>query len=61
MTALRSIIEKKVPVKVFMSNGFQMNGILLEEEPEYVVMKEEGLLNNSLLFKNQISTIREMR
>ncbi len=60
MTALYEFTQKKTPVSVFMSNGFKMKGVILEEEPEYIVIREIGCSGRSILFKNQISTIKEI-
>ena len=56
---LLQLRRDRIPVTMFLMNGFQMRGILTGYDEEAVVLETEG--RQQLIYKHAISTIAPMR
>ncbi len=52
---LEEIIDDKVPVTVFLMNGFQIRGLISDHDDAVVVVEAEG--KQQIVYKHAISTI----
>lgn len=52
---LKKLVDKQVPVTAFMTNGFQMRGVVVGFDEFTVVIATEGQQN--LVYKHAISTL----
>lgn len=52
---LDEIISKKVPVTVYIMNGFQYRGLILNHDDSVVIIEAEG--KRQMVYKHAISTI----
>ena len=51
--------QERLPVTVFLMNGFQMRGIITGYDPFVVVLDSEG--RQQIIYKHAISTIAPLR
>lgn len=58
-SVLNSLRVQKVPVTVFMTNGFQQKGIILSYDGYTILLMNEG--KQYLLYKHAVSTIVPVR
>ena len=58
-TFLDRFIAKKIPVTVFLVNGFQMRGILTGYDAATILMNCDG--QPQMLYKHAVSTVRPGR
>ena len=56
---LNEIVDKSVPVAVFLVNGFQIRGTILDHDDAVVVLETEG--RQQIVYKHAISTISPFR
>ncbi len=56
---LKEIMEKKVPVTIFLMNGFQIRGLIIGYDENLVVTVTEE--KQQILYKHSISTIAPIR
>ena len=56
---LTECIQKKIPVTLFIMNGFQMRGVLRAEDNFTVVLESDG--KQQLIYKHAISTVSPIR
>lgn len=56
---LNEIVDEKVPVTVFLMNGFQIRGIVADHDDAIVVLETEG--KQQIVYKHAISTIIPFR
>ena len=56
---LDEVIEGKTPVAVFLMNGFQIRGTVLDHDDAVVVVETEG--KHQMIYKHAISTVSPMR
>ena len=56
---LDEIVEEKTPVVVFLMNGFQLRGTVLDHDDAVVVVENEG--KQQMVFKHAISTVSPIR
>jgi len=56
---LNEIIDDKVPVTVFLMNGFQIRGTVADHDDAVVVLETEG--KQQIVYKHAISTITPFR
>lgn len=56
---LDEIIEDKTPVAVFLMNGFQLRGSILDHDDAVVVIENEG--KQQMVYKHAISTVSPIR
>lgn len=54
-TYIEEAIHAKTPMSVFMVNGFQMRGVIVHEDDDYIVINSDG--KRKMLYKHAISTI----
>ena len=56
---LNEIVDEKVPVTVFLMNGFQIRGAVADHDDAIVVLETEG--KQQIVYKHAISTIIPFR
>ena len=56
---LDEIVEEKTPVVVFLMNGFQLRGTVLDHDDAVVVVENEG--KQQMVYKHAISTVSPIR
>ena len=56
---LDEIVSEKVPVTVFLMNGFQIRGLLLDHDDAVVVLEVES--RQQIVYKHAVSTITPLR
>lgn len=56
---LDEIVEGKTPVAVFLMNGFQLRGSILDHDDAVVVIENEG--KHQMVYKHAISTVSPIR
>ena len=56
---LSEVTRKHIPVTLYTTNGFQMNGLILNHDKYVVVMETEG--KTSMIYKHAISTIKSIK
>lgn len=56
---LNEIVDDKVPVTVFLMNGFQIRGTVADHDDAVVVLETEG--KQQIVYKHAISTITPFR
>jgi len=56
---LDEIVDEKVPVTVFLMNGFQIRGTVADHDDAIVVLETEG--KQQIVYKHAISTIIPFR
>lgn len=56
---LDEIVDDKVPVTVFLMNGFQIRGTVADHDDAIVVLETEG--KQQIVYKHAISTIIPFR
>lgn len=56
---LNEIVDEKVPVTVFLMNGFQIRGTVADHDDAVVVVEAEG--KQQIVYKHAISTIIPFR
>jgi len=56
---LNEIVDDKVPVTVFLMNGFQIRGTVADHDDAVVVLETEG--RQQIVYKHAISTITPFR
>ena len=56
---LKEVRREKVPVTLFLMNGFQMRGTIIGYDPFVVVLDSEG--RQQVIYKHAISTIAPAR
>jgi len=56
---LDEIIEDKTPVAVFLMNGFQLRGSILDHDDAIVIIENEG--KQQMVYKHAISTVSPIR
>lgn len=52
---LNRLIAQKIPVTVYMTNGFQMRGTVAGYDPATIVLTCDG--QNRMLYKHAVSTL----
>lgn len=53
------LVNERVPVTVYLMNGFQMRGIITAHDSSALVIVSDG--KQQMLFKHGISTVAPMR
>ena len=56
---LDEIVTGKIPVTVFLMNGFQIKGLILDHDDAIAVLEVDG--KQQIVYKHAISTIIPMR
>lgn len=56
---LEEIINERVPVTIFLMNGFQLRGMVIDHDDAGIALETEG--KQQFLYKHAISTIAPMR
>lgn len=56
---LNEIVDEKVPVTIFLMNGFQIRGMIADHDDAIVVVETDG--KQQLIYKHAISTITPFR
>ena len=56
---LREVVRDKVPVTLFLMNGFQLRGIVTGYDSFVVVLVSEG--KQQMIYKHAISTLAPMK
>lgn len=56
---INEIIENKVPVTVFLTNGVQLRGNILNHDDTVIVLEEEH--RRKIIYKHTLSTIVPFR
>lgn len=56
---LNEIVDEKVPVTIFLMNGFQIRGMIADHDDAIVVVEADG--KQQLIYKHAISTITPFR
>lgn len=56
---LNEITEQKIPVTVFLMNGFQIRGMILDHDDAVLVLEADG--KQQIIYKHAVSTIIPFR
>lgn len=56
---LDEIIEGKTPSTIFLMNGFQIRGMILDHDDAVIVVDNEG--KHQMVYKHAVSTVVPMR
>ena len=56
---LDEIVDEKTPVAVFLMNGFQIRGSIIDHDDAVVVIDTEG--KHQMIYKHAISTVSPAR
>ena len=56
---LDEIVEEKIPVTLFLMNGFQLRGVILDHDDAVVVLEVES--RQQIIYKHAVSTITPIR
>jgi len=56
---LEEIVNERVPVTIFLMNGFQLRGIVIDHDDAGIALEAEG--KQQFLYKHAISTIAPIR
>lgn len=56
---LNEIVDEKIPVTVFLMNGFQIRGIVADHDDAVIVIETEG--KQQIVYKHAVSTITPIR
>lgn len=56
---LDEITEQKIPVTVFLMNGFQIRGMILDHDDAVLVLEADG--KQQIIYKHAVSTIIPLR
>ena len=56
---LDEITEQKIPVTVFMMNGFQIRGMIMDHDDAVLVLEADG--KQQIVYKHAVSTIIPFR
>lgn len=56
---LNEIVDEKVPITLFLMNGFQIRGTIADHDDAIVVVEVDG--RQQLVYKHAISTISPIR
>ena len=56
---LDEITEQKIPVTVFLMNGFQIRGMILDHDDAVLVLEADG--KQQIIYKHAVSTIIPFR
>ena len=56
---LNEMVAEKVPVTLYLMNGFQMRGIITGYDPSVLILITEG--KQQIIYKHGISTMVPMR
>lgn len=56
---LDEVVEEKTPVAVFLMNGFQIRGSIIDHDDAVVVIDSEG--KHQMIYKHAISTVSPIR
>lgn len=56
---LDELVEEKTPSAVFLMNGFQLRGSILDHDDAVVVIESEG--KQQMVYKHAISTVSPIR
>lgn len=56
---LNEIVDEKMPVTVFLVNGFQIRGIVADHDDAVIVIETEG--KQQIVYKHAVSTISPIR
>lgn len=56
---LRQVLKERIPVTLFLMNGFQLRGVLRAFDSFTVIIDSEG--KQQLIYKHAISTIAPIR
>ena len=56
---IKELIEDRVPLTLYLMNGFQMRGIIIKWDPTVIVLISDGA--PKIIYKHSISTIAPMR
>lgn len=56
LAIMSELVKEKVPVTVFLTNGFQMKGVIARFDLLIIVLITEGRQN--IIYKHSISSIR---
>ena len=56
---LDEIVEEKIPVTLFLMNGFQLRGMILDHDDAVVVLEVES--RQQIIYKHAVSTITPIR
>jgi len=56
---LDEIVEGKVPATIYLMNGFQLRGIILDHDDAVIVIEQEG--KHQMIYKHAVSTVVPLR
>lgn len=56
---LDEITEQKIPVTVFLMNGFQIRGMIMDHDDAVLVLEADG--KQQIVYKHAVSTIIPFR
>lgn len=56
---LDEITEQKIPVTVFLMNGFQIRGMIMDHDDAVLVLEADG--KQQIIYKHAVSTIIPFR
>ena len=56
---LDEIVEGKVPATIYLMNGFQLRGIILDHDDAVIVIEQEG--KHQMIYKHAVSTVVPIR
>lgn len=52
------LVSRGNEVVVFITNGFQMRGVIVDNKPEYIVLADSK--SDCMIYKHAISTIKPL-
>ena len=58
-TVWQEVVEKRVPVTLYLTNGFQMRGLITAYDCFAVIMVTDGKMK--MIYKHAISTVEPMK
>lgn len=56
---LDEIVEGKIPATIYLMNGFQLRGIILDHDDAVIVIEQEG--KHQMIYKHAVSTVVPLR
>ena len=56
---LDEIVEGKVSATIYLMNGFQLRGIILDHDDAVIVIEQEG--KHQMIYKHAVSTVVPLR
>ena len=56
---LDELVEEKTPIAIFLMNGFQIRGTILDHDDAVIVIETEG--KQQMIYKHAVSTVSPIR